>query len=195
MHFAERGSNSRALRLPADIAPNEADAGARITMSKQQNRFLKKVTAAKAVRVTVRSLCISGDQILVQRPSDDPSANYAFIGGKLEYGETLSDRVRTEYKEELGLRIDAPRYLFAVENRFWHDGAIYHGLEHYFLVAPPAVTTLKSRERHLEFHWLPVQQLKQFDVRPHVVRDAVSDGSWRDIRLLTVPFDPNGPRT
>ena len=164
-------------------------------MSRQQDQFLKKIIAAGALRVTARSLCISDDRILVQRPSDDPSANYAFVGGKLEYGETLSDRIRTEYEEELGLRIAAPRYLFAVENRFWHNGAIYHGLEHYFLVAPPAVSTLKSREQHIEFHWLPVRQVGQFDLRPHVVRDVVSDGSWRDIRLLTVPFDPNGPLT
>ena len=164
-------------------------------MSKQQNRFLKKIITAKVVRVTVRSLCFSGDEILVQRPSDDPSANYAFIGGKLEYGESLSYRIRAEYREELGVRIKDHRYLFAVENRFWHQGKIYHGLEHYFLVSFPTARKFTSRERHLEFHWLPVKQVNQFDVRPHVVRDAISDDSWRDVRLLTVPFNSKVPPT
>ncbi len=159
-------------------------------MSKQQSKFLRKVTASKTVRVTVRSLCMAGGRILLQRPSDDPLANFAFIGGKLEYGEALADRLRIEYREELGINIVEPQYLFAVENRFRHEGAIYHGLEHYFLVVPPTMAPLKSREPHLEFHWIPLRRLAELDIRPHAVRDVVAEGRWRQVRLLTVPFDP-----
>jgi ADP-ribose pyrophosphatase YjhB (NUDIX family) len=36
----------------------------------------------------------------VQRLSDDPNACYAFIGGALEFGELMEERLRQEYRED-----------------------------------------------------------------------------------------------
>jgi 8-oxo-dGTP pyrophosphatase MutT (NUDIX family) len=161
-------------------------------MTTSQDRFLETIAATGSIRLTVRSLCFREGRILAQRPADDATANFAFPGGTLELGDSLSDRIRKEYDEELGITIAEPRYLFAVENRFRHRGAIVHGLEHYFLVEPP-IADIVSREPHLTFEWLPLAALAEVDLRPRVVREAVIDGSWRDARLLSVPFDRSRP--
>ncbi|WP_084177034.1 NUDIX domain-containing protein [Labrenzia sp. DG1229] len=160
-----------------------------------QDSFFEKITAAQITRVSVRSLCFRGECVLVQRPSDDDTANFAFPGGRLEYGESLSERVRAEYQEEMGVSIEPPQFLFVVENRFWHRDKIYHGVEHYFLVQPP-LTSIVSQEPHIVFHWLPLAELADADLRPTVVRDSICDGSWRTARLLSVPFnETHSPRS
>jgi 8-oxo-dGTP pyrophosphatase MutT (NUDIX family) len=114
-------------------------------------------------------------------------ANFAFIGGQLEPGQSLAECLKAEYRQELGLNIAEPKYLFVVENRFWFGGAVFHGLEHYFLVDAPEGEVM-SREAHLRFTWLPVKQLADFDLRPVVVRDAILDDRWQYVHILTMPF-------
>ena len=124
---------------------------------------------------------------MVQRPSDDPAACSAFIGGEYEVGDTLERRLRAEFEEETTASVLTVRYLFVVENRFRHAGRLVHGLEHYFLAEIDTVD-VRSHEGHLEFHWLPLQNLNKFDVRPHVVRDAILSGSYLQARHLVTPY-------
>ncbi|HYW14119.1 MAG TPA: NUDIX domain-containing protein [Longimicrobium sp.] len=152
-----------------------------------QDAFLAEVAARGAIRVSVRSICIHGGALLVQRPADDPAACYAFIGGGLETGERMEDRIRQEYREELGREVVRARYRFVVENRFRTSGGIVHSLEHYFSVELDS-HDVRSREHHLVQSWLPLDQLPASDVRPRVVRDAIIDGSWETVRHLVVPL-------
>ncbi|HST57770.1 MAG TPA: NUDIX domain-containing protein, partial [Longimicrobium sp.] len=142
-----------------------------------QDAFLAGVAARGAIRVSVRSICIHNGALLVQRPADDPGACYAFIGGGLEAGELMEDRIRQEYREELGREVVRTRYRFVVENRFRTAAGIVHSLEHYFSVELDS-DEVRSREHHLVQSWLPLDQLPAADVRPRIVRDAIIDGSW-----------------
>jgi ADP-ribose pyrophosphatase YjhB (NUDIX family) len=153
-----------------------------------QETFLKKVVEKGAIRVSVRSICIHDGALLVQRPADDPSSCYAFIGGRLEPGELMEERIRQEYREEMGREIVRAEYLFVVENRFRTDAGIFHGLEHYFAVELDS-HEVRSREHHLVQSWLPLAELPTADVRPRVVRDAIADGSWAARKHLAVPLD------
>ena len=125
--------------------------------------------------------------LLVQRPADDPASCYAFIGGGLETGELMEDRIRLEYREEMGRQVVRAQYLFVVENRFRTTAGICHSLEHYFSVDLDS-HEVRSREHHLVQCWLPLSQLPEYDVRPRVVRDAIVDGTWETRKHLTVPF-------
>jgi ADP-ribose pyrophosphatase YjhB (NUDIX family) len=125
--------------------------------------------------------------VLVQRHADDPASHYAFIGGGLETGELMEDRIRQEYGEETGRQVVRARYLFVVENRVRTAAGILHSLEHYFSVELDS-HEVRSREPHLVQCWLPLAQLSAHDVRPHVVRDAIVDGSWETRKHLVVPF-------
>lgn len=150
--------------------------------------FLTAVVAKGDIRVSVRSICLHEGAVLVQRHADDPASYHAFIGGGLETGERMEDRIRREYSEETDRQVVRAEYLFVVENRVRTAAGILHSLEHYFSVELDS-HDVRSREAHLVQSWLPLSELAAYDVRPHVVRDAIVDGSWKTRKHLIVPFD------
>lgn len=156
-------------------------------MMTSQDAFLTRMARKGALRVSVRSICVHDGALLVQRHADDPASCYAFIGGGLEAGERMEERIRQEYLEELGREVVRAEYLFVVENRVRTAAGVLHSLEHYFRVELDS-HQVRSRERHLEQCWLPLSELSAHDVRPHVVRDAIVDGSWESRKHLVVPF-------
>lgn len=153
----------------------------------EPDAFLTRVAESGRLRVSVRSICIHSGALLVQRHADDPASYHAFIGGGLETGERMEDRIRSEYREETGRVVVRARYLFVVENRVRTPAGILHSLEHYFAVELDSYD-VRSREAHLVQCWLPLDELSSYDVRPRVVRDAIVDGSWATHRHLVVPF-------
>ncbi len=151
-----------------------------------ESAFLQNVAARSGVRPRVAGIVVRDGDVLVQRPVDDPGASYAFVGGEYEVGDTLLSRLRTEFAEETNCRIVRAAYLFVVENRFVYDGRLIHSLEHYFDVEIDR-RDVESREPHLSFHWLSRKGLAGHDVRPHVVRDVIASGEFRQVRHLVVP--------
>ena len=91
-------------------------------------------------------------------------------------------------EEETNVKIIRSQYLFVVENRFLWNGKPFHGVEHYLEVEIDRFD-VESRESHLSQHWLPLDTLAEQDLRPHVVRDAIASGDYRNIRNLVVPFE------
>jgi ADP-ribose pyrophosphatase YjhB (NUDIX family) len=153
----------------------------------EREDFLTGVAEKGDIRISVRSICLHDDAVLVQRHADDPSSYHAFIGGGLETGESMEDRIRLEYGEETDRQVVRAQYLFVVENRVRTAAGILHSLEHYFSVELDS-HEVRSRERHLVQCWLPLSRLSAHDVRPHVVRDAIVDGTWKTRKHLVVPF-------
>ena len=117
-------------------------------MMKTQEAILEKIAEGKSIRINVRSICIQDNQVLVQKPSDDANACYAFIGGELEFGELTIERLKREYEEEIGVEPNILRYLFVVENHFRINGKLVHGIEHYFQTKIEHIE-VKSKEPHL----------------------------------------------
>ena len=152
-----------------------------------QSRFFKKIADRQSIRISVRSICLRHGCLLVEQPSDDPYACYSFIGGELKFNELMELGLKREYREEIGLEVKILQYLFVVENRFLFDNRLIHSLEHYFQTQIDR-TEIMSQEPDLIQRWLPVKHLKQYDLRPHVVRDAIFDGSWLTAKRLIVPF-------
>jgi ADP-ribose pyrophosphatase YjhB (NUDIX family) len=149
--------------------------------------FLERVAEKGEIRVSVRSICLHDGTVLVQSHAEDPASYYAFIGGGLETGERMEDRIRLEYGEETDRQLVRAQYLFVVENRVRTDAGILHSLEHYFRVELDSYD-VRSREPHLVQSWLPLSRLSSVDLRPHVVRDALADGSWAMRKHFVVPF-------
>ncbi len=135
------------------------------------------------MRVSVRSIAIRDGRLFLQRPTDEPESCLAFIGGALEHGELMEDRLMSEYSEEFGIVPVSVTYLFVVENRFEAGGGLIHGLEHYFEVELPGGEVV-SREPDLTPVWVPLGDVASCDIRPHVVRDAIVDGTYRTVRRL-----------
>jgi ADP-ribose pyrophosphatase YjhB (NUDIX family) len=154
----------------------------------REQELLKRIAAQSVVRIGVRAVVLSQGRALVQKPTDDPTACYAFIGGGYEVGDTLVSRLRQEFEEETNATVVDCQYLFVVENRARVNGRLIHGLEHYFAVTLDR-EDIESREGLLAQHWLPVSSLKEYDLRPWVVRDVVAEGKLHEVRHLVVPLD------
>lgn len=148
-----------------------------------ERAFFESVAARGGVRIRVAGIVVAGDRVLVQRPSDDPGACHAFVGGEYEWGDTFESRLIREFEEETTARVVRCAYRFVVEHRFEVGGRPIHALEHY-LEAEIDRVDVSSREAGLTFCWLPLGRLGDYDLRPHVVRDAVASGVWRTVRHL-----------
>jgi ADP-ribose pyrophosphatase YjhB (NUDIX family) len=157
-------------------------------MVTREQEFFKLAASRNLVRVSVRAIVVKAGRVLVQKPTDDPAACYAFIGGGYEVGDTLFSRIAQEFEEETNARVVDCQYLFVVENRMRLNGTLLQGLEHYVAVTLDR-EDITSRETHLAQHWLPLSSLKDYDVRPWIVRDVVAEGRLQHVRHLVVPLE------
>jgi 8-oxo-dGTP pyrophosphatase MutT (NUDIX family) len=96
-------------------------------MSREADLF-RAVAARNLVRVRVAAIVIRDQWLLVQRPTDDPHAGFAFIGGEYEVGDTFESRLRREFEEETTARVIRAEYRFVVENRFLVDGCLIQSI-------------------------------------------------------------------
>jgi len=151
----------------------------------RQAEYFRAVAGRNIVRVRVAAIVVSDGRVLVQRPAEEPASCYAFIGGEYEAGDTFETRIRREFEEETTARVSGWRYLFVVENRFTVDGGTFQSLEHYLEVTLDR-QNVESREAHLSQHWLPLARLRDYDLRPHVVRDVLASGNLHNVSHLTV---------
>jgi 8-oxo-dGTP diphosphatase len=77
-------------------------------------------------RVGVGAMIVRDGQVLMaRRNSGQRPGWYGWVGGKLEFGETLQDCARREAREEAGLELTNLRLLclssFIVEDQHWID--------------------------------------------------------------------------
>jgi hypothetical protein len=75
------------------------------------------------------------------------------------------------------------RYHLCVENAFDVGPRRINRIEHYFL-AELVLTDGRSRGAHLAQVWLALDGLAEVDLRLHVLRDALADGSYATLRHL-----------
>ncbi len=137
----------------------------------------------KRIRVSVRSICIHNGKMLFQMDSNDKFPFYATVGGELEPGEILEDRLKLEYMEEIGTEIDIVKYLFVIENFFVYKGQPIHSMEHYFLVKVSS-HEFSSLEENLSFHWIPVAEISEYDIIPQVLKNLLVNGDIEKTKHL-----------
>jgi ADP-ribose pyrophosphatase YjhB (NUDIX family) len=152
-------------------------------MSLGQDRFFRAVASRQIPRIRIAAIVVSNGRLLVQRPTDDPSSFCALVGGEYELGDTFEARLRKEFQEETNARIVEAQYLFCVENHFRHNEDVIQQVEHVFLVTLDRQDVI-SREPRLTQYWLPVSELDRVDLRPVVVRNAITQGSYLTDRYL-----------
>lgn len=81
---------------------------------------------ARSETVTLTNMCMvtDGTRVLVQNRVDPDWSGYTFPGGHVEKGESFTDAVIREVKEETGLTIEAPR-LCGIKDWPEADGSRY----------------------------------------------------------------------
>lgn len=93
-------------------------------------------------------------------------------GSHVEPGEWVEVALTCGLIEELGTEAKVAGFVGAVEHGYIEDDTTHHEINLVFEVAI-SDTEPVSQEDHLEFHWLPVDQLVETDVRPGALKNAL----------------------
>jgi 8-oxo-dGTP pyrophosphatase MutT (NUDIX family) len=117
-----------------------------------------------------RAVIRRGGRVLLARSL---GASWWFLpGGHVEPDETVEAALVRELAEELGTDARIDRLLGVVENSYRSDDGAHHELNHVFEVTL-AEEEPASRESHLEFRWLPRDELAAADLRPDAIKQMV----------------------
>jgi 8-oxo-dGTP diphosphatase len=114
---------------------------------------------------------------------------YVYLpGGHVEPGESASDALVREMMEECNCEVKIGPCLLIEEHRFTQMAKPRHEVNIYFRMTVVAARQIVSQEDHIDFVWLDIDRLANFDVRPRhaiaVVTNARCENplAWQSIR-------------
>lgn len=143
-------------------------------ISKEENKIYNFRTSG---------ILILNGKILIQRGETD--TEYALPGGQVKFGETGAEAIVREYKEEIGIDINAERLIW-VEEVFWKwNETDCHTICFYYLLNiknPECILskgeTFKSQETdesRLIFKWVSLNDVKNYTIYPTFLKDKINN--------------------
>ena len=79
----------------------------------------------------------NGRKILMARNPNEKRRFYYSVGGRVKFGESLTEAVKRELKEETGIDCEVDRFACLHENFFTDDdGVPFHEISCFFTVKP-----------------------------------------------------------
>lgn len=124
----------------------------------------------------VAGICLQNGRVLLQTTTGE-DRSFAFPGGHVSFGETNEQTLIREFREETGLDIRVGELKWVAEIFFPWGEKTCHQICLYYLVEvqDESVTAegkfigreqLEGRNFDLEFHWVPIEQVKKLEVYP-----------------------------
>ena len=126
----------------------------------------------KEFEICVRAVIRQGKKILVCQHKDKSKNYYFFPGGHLDFGESVTEALAREIKEELNINIEKHSFIGLVDNIFIQENEPHHEFNLVFSALVDKITE-QSKEDHLEFILMDVEQLSRENILPLALKKAV----------------------
>ena len=131
----------------------------------------------------VAGICVHNGKVLLQTTTTGPA--FAFPGGHVAFGETNAQTLIREFKEELGADISVGELKWVAEvffpwgNKPCHQICLYYLVEITDDVTPRSgifsgVEQMEGQKFTLEFHWVPLEEAKEYELYPTQCRELLS---------------------
>ena len=147
----------------------------------QQDFRTKVENTVFGVRAT--ALILQNRKLLVTKEDN----HFYTIGGAIQVNERTEDAVVREVREELGVKAQAGKLAFVVENRFEQDGVYWHSIEFHYLVdlLEDAPLIMQEDEKRQPCEWINLDKLKGINLVPAFLKTTLPDwdGQLRHIHL------------
>lgn len=126
-------------------------------------------------KVRVSAVLIINNKLLVNKYSED---SFCLPGGYVEIGETSSEAIKREVKEELNIEVDVEKIMGICENFFVNSRKeMTHGIEFYYKVKPKDINNINlnnfdfvENDRGYKivhhFRWLDINELENYKLLP-----------------------------
>jgi len=115
----------------------------------------------------------SGELLVVRRAKEPAKGTLDLPGGFADNEETAEQGIVREIKEETGLDVSSPEYLFSIPNVYRYSGMDIHTLDMFFVCHADGNTVLRAADDVAECRWVPLSQVyvERFGLRS--IRQAV----------------------
>ncbi|WP_433712865.1 NUDIX domain-containing protein [Nocardia sp. CA-084685] len=126
-----------------------------------------------ATEIIARAIIRDGGRLLVAR---ERGKTWAFLpGGHVEPGEPVESALIRELAEELGTAARITGFAGVIEHGYTDRGNAHHELN--LIFEAELDDTPSSQEDHLEFDWLPTDQIDTTDLRPNPLKAVIASGN------------------
>ncbi|MHB0911924.1 MAG: NUDIX hydrolase [Armatimonadota bacterium] len=120
-------------------------------------------------KVAVAAVIIDADEVLLVRRGTEPSlGKWSIPGGHVLCGETLEEALVREVIEETGLVVEVIELAGVFDLIEERDGEVAY---HYVIIdyfAEPCGGELAAGDDAAEVIWVPVEELSEYDLSPHL---------------------------
>lgn len=129
----------------------------------------------RKIRNSAKALIIKDGRMLAIKQDDHDEVIYILPGGSQNAGETLTDAVKREVGEEIGVEVEPLSLEFVIEGVY---GEALHRVDFVFLceyigLMDQDSSILPSDENQVEYEWLEIKYLMQLPLFPSKLKKQI----------------------
>ena len=125
--------------------------------------------AATAIFVTNKS----GELLVVRRAKEPAKGTFDLPGGFVDMFETAEEAIVRELKEETGLKISTPEYLFSLPNIYHYSGFDVHTVDMFFHFSIDTFSGLQAGDDAESLFFLVKNKIKPEEFGLNSIRQAI----------------------